>query len=152
MKTRINTISLSNLEILTHSGFYKRAFLSLALSLLLIFTQSCSKEKGLKGSAADLIGKWQHQEILGDPRFGDMHTFVTELTFEADGSGIDNSFDTGGGGSRSTFRWELKRGNKLEISVPGEGKLELGVRFTDDTNGMALLLPDNSRRVFTRMN
>ncbi|HQD11360.1 MAG TPA: hypothetical protein PLW43_00325 [Chitinophagales bacterium] len=137
----------------------QRTVCSIAVFMFMLFTQSCKKDNvGPNGSNSGfderVIGSWQHQEILGEREF--TQTFVDEITFRADGTGFEETFDIGSAGQsprqRVNFTWSRKPNNVLSIRFDANNVFDIRFTITDSGEGMAMTSPNGTRKVFTRMN
>lgn len=131
-----------------------RTTLGITLLMLMLFMQSCKKESlsGPGGIDGRLNGTWQNQEILGS---GDVtQTSVSELTFEADGSGFEESFSLGPFGQterkRSNFSWTAKGSNVVRLQFE-EGSADFKFTITDSGDAMRLTFPNGNKFVYSKI-
>ncbi len=154
MKTQTHILSISYNRNLSLQQLIIRTILGITLLMLMLFTQSCKKE-GLSASGVvdgRLNGTWQNQEILGS---GDVtQTSVAEITFNADGSGFEETFSLGPFGQtpreRSDFSWTAKGGNVIRLQFEG-GSADFKVSITDSGDGMALTFPNGNRVIYSKI-
>ncbi|MFN8236742.1 MAG: hypothetical protein U0T77_01110 [Chitinophagales bacterium] len=154
MKTQTHLLSFSYNRNQSVQQMILRTTLGVTLLLLMLFTQSCKKENLSGPGSIDgrLTGAWQNQEILGS---GDVtQTSVSEITFNVDGSGFEETFSLGPFGQtpreRSDFSWTAKGSNVIRLQFEN-GSADFKVSITDSGDGMALTFPNGNRFIYSRI-
>ncbi|MBK9330780.1 MAG: hypothetical protein IPM95_16100 [Sphingobacteriales bacterium] len=154
MKTQTNILCIADNSLKSLQQKIIRTTLGIILLILMLFMQSCKKESlsGPGGVDSRLTGTWQNQEILGS---GDVtQTSVAEITFNADGSGFEETFSLGPFGQtpreRSNFSWTARGGNVIRLQFEN-GSADFKVTITDSGDGMALTFPNGNRVIYSRI-
>ncbi len=135
-----------------------RRTVAMAIIFFAVIVSGCKKDNALEPSGSGsfderIIGTWQHQEILGS---GDVtQTSVVELTFNSDGSGIQETFSVGpfGTTARETtaYNWSAKSGNQLHFAFDG-GTNDAKYTITDAGDAAGITFSGASRVVYSRLN
>ena len=98
---------------------------------------------GAKRIDKDIVGAWQHQEMLGDARTGSM-VIVWQMQLDEDGT----AYFADGNGKVTQGKWYV-RGNGLYYVYEDGEEVYAG---SYETNGKALLIyGDNGKKLWERI-
>ena len=117
-------------------------------------TTSCKKDNLNASSSIDerLIGKWEKQDFLGN------NVSVTQITFNANGTGIGRSFRLDDGATQisneeiNNFTWSITGDGvfRLKNSFNEEGDVQFFI--TDSGDALRLTLPSGDQLILGRIN
>ena len=134
--------------------FAKAAIAICILCFTLIGTTSCSKSKiGPNGSVAqNLLGTWEKQDFLGN------NISATQITFNADGTGVERTFNLNDGATQISnerlfrFTWSLKSSTVFHLKNEVDEEGDVTFFITDDKSALRLTMPGGNSIILGRPN
>ena len=123
----------------TTTNFAKTSIAICILCFTLIGTTSCSKDKAINPNGSsnidqNLVGKWEKQDFLGN------NVSVTQETFNADGTGLERTFDLNDGSTRitnekpSSFTWFVKSDGVFHLKNSFNEEFDVNYFVTDNSS------------------